>query len=192
MGNLCSSPQNQKTFETPGDALTQSNRSEKCEEFQKEIKKITLSRVDEEDSANAGFNIDTEKDTEGTIKTIMEELFNKQNWEYAECSKEDFKGAFALCLECADESSLQVFVGKEATSVLPEFDITAEKQMAHKSLSPSSLYDLINKLYESNSKLPEETSEVEDASSSEQPQENIDEFDEPAEPVQTENQASSI
>ena len=75
------------------------------------------------------------------------------------------------CLECEDESSLQVFVGEEATSVLPEFDITAEKQMAHKSLSPSSLYDLINKLYESNSKLQEETSEVEDASSSEQPQE---------------------
>jgi len=190
MGNLCSSPRNQKTFETPGDALIQSTGSKKCEEFQKEIKKIIVSRVDE-DAAKAEFSITTDNDTEGKMKTIIEELFNEQNWKYAECSKEDFKDAFAVCLEGEDESSLEVFVGREATSVLPEFNIAAEKQMAHKSLSPS-FYDLINKLYESNTTLPVETSEVEDASSSEQPQDLIDEFDEPAEPVQAANQASSI
>lgn len=190
MGNLCSSPQNQKdaTFETPGGALAQSERTEKVEKFQGEIKKITVSRVDE-DSAKAEISLEAAEDKEGTIRIILEELFNKQSWTFAECSKEDFKGAFALCLECEDESSLQVFVGEEATSVLPEFDINAETQMAHKSLSPSSLYDLINKLHETNT---QETSEVEDASSSE-PQGNIDEFDEPGgEPVQAENQASSI
>jgi len=191
MGNLCSSPQNQKTFETPGDALIQSTGWKKCEEFQKEIKKITVCRVDEEDAAKAELSFTTEDDTEGKIKTIIEEMFNEQNWKYAECSKEDFKDAFAVCLEGEDESSLEVFVGREATSVLPEFNNAAEKQMAHKSLSPS-FYDLINKLYESNTTLPVETSEVEDASSSEQPQDLIDEFDEPAEPVQAASQASSI
>lgn len=187
MGNLCSSPQNLPL--TPGQELKIKRD---------EVTKVTYSRLDEEfaqkDASSAKaqqYVLEAEDDEPGHIKTIVDEMFNKENWEYAECSKEDFKGAYALTLHCADGSSLAVFVGMSATSVLPEFDMTAESQMAFKSLLQknlglrSSLYDHINTLREA-------ASEMEDASSSAQPQEIVDEFDEPGAPVIQKNNPSSV
>jgi hypothetical protein len=179
MGNLCSGPKPLPT--TPGQTLN----------FQRDdVTKITYMRLGEEltekdAKPSAEYSILAENDKEESIKAILDELFNQDSWEYGDCTKEDFKGAYALTLDCKDGSSFTVFVGMEATSVLPEFDLHAETHKAFKSTLKKEL-GLRSSLYEHIEKLPRENnSEIEDASTSDVSEDALDEFDEPAQIDQT-------
>jgi len=181
MGNLCSSP----SPATPGQSIALDRD---------EVTKLVLLRLasenPEKDATPSEFTVTAEESSEGLGK-ILDELFNKESWEYTNCTKEDFKGVFTLMVECADGSTLSLFVGEEATSVLPEFDMNAKKHKAFKSKSKKDL-GLKCPLYG----YLEELAVVKDdneASTSDVPEDPIDEFDEPVEvEVQAQTKSSSI